>query len=274
MRRPKKVPDPVGIAGMRVLVTRPAQQSQGLAAMLRTRGAIPVCIAAIRIEACAVGRGPRDTAAALARGDIALFTSANAVAHGHALLPPRGNGYLLGAVGAATARALGSLGMAVDLVPRDAYNSEALLGLDELARERVAGHRVALFKGVDGRKLLADELRARGAEVTTIAVYRRVCPGEPDAARLRATCAALDAVVVTSGEALNNLREMLGPTHRDWLARVPLVVASERIAGIARGLGAGQPLIVARRAADGALAEALDGCRGSLPEGRFREAEG
>ena len=219
-----------------MLITRPEQQSHGLQAILQARGAEPICIPAIRIESCAVGSATREVAATLADGDMALFTSANAVTHGHSLLPPRTSGYALGAVGAATARALQELGMEVDLVPRDVYNSEALLALNGLARERVAGHRVALFKGVGGRELLADELRARGAEVTAIAVYRRACPGPEAATRLRAACTAIDAALVTSGEALSNLREMLGSTHREWLTRIPLVVASERIAEIAREL--------------------------------------
>ena len=267
-------PDRHRLAGLRVLVTRPERQSQGLAAILRSRGAEPLCIPAIEIAAHSADPAMESAAAALGNGDVALFTSANAVAYGHALLPPRTGSYALGAVGAATARALGELGFKVDLAPRDAYHSEALLALEELAGERISGHRVVLFKGVGGRELLADELRARGARVTGVEVYRRSCPGPEQAARLCAARATVDAVVVTSGEALANLAEMLGAAHRDWLTRVPLVVASERIAVRAREHAIGAPLVVARQAADTALADALDGCRETRTGGAAAEMGG
>ena len=60
------------------------------------------------------------------------------------------------------------------IVPSERFDSEALLALPEL--ETVAGKRIAIFRGEEGRELLGDTLRARGASVEYVACYRRVQP--------------------------------------------------------------------------------------------------
>jgi uroporphyrinogen-III synthase len=77
------------------------------------------------------------------------------------------------AVGPGTARALQAHGLDSIITP-DGQDSEALLALPQLAD--VAGKRVVIVRGVGGRALLADTLRARGAQVDFMECYRRMRP--------------------------------------------------------------------------------------------------
>ena len=100
--------------------------------------------------------------------ELAIFTSAEAVRAWRA-----GGGELLcnnniWAVGAATARQLAECGLSAR-VPEPA-SSEGLL---EALPADLSGQRLALIKGAGGRRLLARELRARGAVVQIICTYRR-----------------------------------------------------------------------------------------------------
>jgi uroporphyrinogen-III synthase len=104
---------------------------------------------------------------------------------------------------------------------------------------------------------LADALRKRGATVAYAEVYRRV-PTHGDASSLidawrRGT---IDAVTVTSGDALSNLLRILRPAHADLLARTSLAVMGERLADLARHAGF-RRVAVATESSDEGLCEAV-----------------
>jgi uroporphyrinogen-III synthase len=83
--------------------------------------------------------------------------------------------------------------------------------------------------------LLAQTLRARRARVTAIAVYRRIAP-HYNARQLAALESAASPLLtlLTSAEALANLRAQL-PLHLfARLAEGELIVSSERLAELAR----------------------------------------
>jgi uroporphyrinogen-III synthase len=159
-------------------------------------------------------------------------------------------------VGASSAAALREHGLAPDLVPAHQYNSEALLALGEL--QDMHGKRVVIMRGNGGREHLRDTLRARGAEVDYVEVYRRVCP-ETDSHLMRSLLqpGALDVITVTSNETLQNLFTMAGVSGQPQLRTLPLVVASERQAQLAQELGFEHAAVVAENAGDAALVEAV-----------------
>jgi uroporphyrinogen-III synthase len=124
------------------------------------------------------------------------------------------------------------------LAPSERFDSEALLALPEMQANRVAGKRVAIFRGDGGRELLADTLRERGALVDCIASYRR--SGPPDGVRpLLAAWQAgkLDALTVSSSEGLRYLLDLLDAEGHAFLASTPVFVPHARIAENARALG-------------------------------------
>jgi uroporphyrinogen-III synthase len=167
--------------GLRVLVTRPAEQAADLLDRLRTLGAVPVLCPTIQIAPPA-SYAPLDRAmAGLAAYDWVIFTSVNGVrffmerlaALGHA--PADLSSPHIAAIGPATAHALADHGLTVSLVPRR-YVAEAIL--DEIGD--VAGQRILLPRADIARKALAAGLQARGAEVDEVAAYRTVAAAGTD----------------------------------------------------------------------------------------------
>jgi uroporphyrinogen-III synthase len=224
------------LAGLGIVVTRPARQAGSFAAKLATLGASPIVFPAIVIL-------PPDDTSALARAhatldryDFAFFVSANAVEYG-APDPARWPAPLQAfAPGPGTAEALAAVGIADARVPVSSYDSEGLLALPELAD--VAGKRAIVFRGDGGRELLVDSLRARGAHVDLVSCYRRASPASGAAGLIEAMRERrAHAVTITSSEGLDNLWEVVGEHGRTLLAQLPLFVPHSRIASHARTLG-------------------------------------
>ena len=112
------------------------------------------------------------------------------------------------AVGGATAREASLLLDLPVLSPSAGSGSEALLQMPELAD--VANRKVAIFRGEGGRKLLAEELQRRGAQVAYCEVYRRV--RTPDAAASLQQILAggpIDSVIITSAAALEHWQALV-----------------------------------------------------------------
>jgi uroporphyrinogen-III synthase len=227
---------PLHLAGKAVLIARPRGQAQALAERIRAAGGEPLVFPVLEIEPIAPDAQARGALSTLGAAQLAVFVSANAVAHGLPLVRAAGGwpGTLpAAAIGAATASALRAQGIDRVLVPDQGADSEALLALPEL--QSVEGQRVVIFRGVGGRELLADTLRSRGAQVVYVECYRRVKP-ELDASQIveRVLAGTLHAAVAASGEALANLVELLPDAA---LLALPLVVTHSNVARAARDLG-------------------------------------
>lgn len=243
------------LAGVGVLVTRPAAQAEALSARLRGLGAEVVAFPALAILPTVRPDALRNTLAGLGAYDLAIFISPRAAEYGLAALaelaPNRPEHELAGpgtrtiawpsrtriaAVGEGTAKALAGLGVGPVLVPPGGADSEHLLALPELAR--VEGRRILIFRGEGGRELLAEALRARGAEVDYAECYRRGRPEGADPGPLLEALAAgrLRAVTAFSGETLDNLMSLLGE-DAPRLFTIPLFAPHSRVAAHAARLG-------------------------------------
>jgi uroporphyrinogen-III synthase len=246
------------LAGVGVLVTRPQAQSAELCRLLEAHGATTFAFPAITIDALAT---PPEFARRIGDPnafDLVVFTSANAVRHGAALLGPRRD-RAIAAIGPATRRALDLAGYPVAITPRGGFDSEHLLA--EPALRDLAGRRVLLVKGVGGRDLLARELAARGARVESLEVYRR-SPAAPEPARLRELedrldAGALQVVTATSVEIATALLAISTPRLRAVLARLHWLAPAGRVASALDALGVRGPRIAAASPEDPALLEAL-----------------
>lgn len=245
--------------GTVVLVTRPEQQADHLCALIEAAGGTALRLAVLAIAEPEQDELLRARLAGLKAYHLALFVSANAVHRG---LPrvEAGGGFpdtiRVAAVGQATARALAQHGRRVDLCPARDFSSEALLALAEL--QDLHGHRVLIFRGQGGRELLAETLRARGAQVDYAEVYRRV-PARPDCSALMRAWARgqMHVVVATSGEILRALYDLLEPHGQRALCQTALVVVSDRMLKLARELGFSADVVVAERAADESIVDAV-----------------
>jgi uroporphyrinogen-III synthase len=224
------------LAGVRVLVTRPAEQAHALARMIEAEGGVAVVSPALAIEPLADIARVRDAIGSIERFHVAVFVSPNAVAHGVALLEGAGrDAPQVAAIGPSTARALEDAGVRVSISPHG-YTSEALLEEPEL--QSMHGRRVLIVRGRGGRELLAKTLATRGAEVVHAEVYeRRLVSVDVRELTGRWRQRGIDLVTALSVETLDALLVQLGPAARELLARTPLVTASARVIKRAEALG-------------------------------------
>lgn len=249
------------LAGIGVVVTRPAHQAEPLCRALEARGA-----SVIRLPLLAIAPPPdpvaRDQAIdRLASMDWAVFVSPNAVDALLDRLDELGRAWPAGvrtaAVGAGTAAALEARGVPVASVPPGGFDSEALLAQPDF--QHMNGRHAMLVRGEGGRELLRSTLEARGGRVETLTAYRRVRPAADPVALERAWVRGeADVAVVTSGEALDNLLVMAGPECREAVLDTGIVVLSDRVAGKASGLGFRNGIVVATGTSTEALAAAVE----------------
>ncbi|HEY9479607.1 MAG TPA: uroporphyrinogen-III C-methyltransferase [Gemmatimonadaceae bacterium] len=200
--------------GKRIIVTRARTQASQLAVRLSALGAEVIEAPAIQVEP--LDPGPLRTALA-ALGDYrwAIFTSRNAVEITWRELLARGldarafAGVKLAAVGPATADALAERGLLADVIPQR-YVAEGIV--DSLrAREDVRGTRVLYPKAEGARDILPAELRAMGADVDEIPVYRSVPdPAGVSAARDALDGGGVDIVTFTSSSTVRFFVESVG----------------------------------------------------------------
>lgn len=246
--------------GWRILVTRPAHQADALCRLIEAQGGIPKRLPLISIEPLAQSGAAQQALQRAQSCDYWIFTSANAVHHALPLIRnltcPR-----LAAVGAATAAALEAAGLPLAIAPAQSYSGQALLELPEF--QDVHGCNILIVTGEQGLDSIAEGLRARGAAIQVLPVYRRMAlpyPPEQVAIVLR----AVDAVVLTSGEALTHLHQSAPDAARSRLQRLPVVVPSERVMDMARQLG-WQNAQAPPRMSDNAIVELLGRLRQPHP---------
>jgi uroporphyrinogen-III synthase len=245
------------LAGLRVLVTRPVHQAAALCRLIEQSGGVALRYPTIEIAA------PDDVAALvrivaqLDQYALAVFVSPNAVSYGlevirrHGPLPSQ---LAIACLGAGSARALAEHGITDVLTPAR-RESEGLLALAPL--QQLAGKRVVIFRGVGGRELLAETLRARGAHVDYAECYRRLRPRDGGALEREFLQRRVDIVTVTSADALRNLFELVGALALKRLQQTPLVVVSTRLTELAHELGHTAALSVAAEPSDEAIVAAV-----------------
>lgn len=172
------------------------------------------------------------------RYDWVLLTSVNAVEHlAKALRGSVGvdavRNKKLAVVGAATASAAATHGWTPAIVPEQ-YNAEAML--DAMAARTDIDGALALYPCAEGaRDALADGLRALGATVDAIPVYRSA--PDPDGGRemrALALAGALDLVTVAAPSAVDALLDAVPPEHARRLPVAcigPVTARAARVAG-------------------------------------------
>lgn len=247
--------DSIALSNMKVLVTRPRDQAEPLCMLIESAGGVAIRFPVIEILPVV----NRNTQPVSIPQDIVIYTSVNAVRYGASILLDRQDSSRLPqiiAIGQATARALSQLGVTVDLLPVNESSSEHLLSMPQM--QDVSAKYVTIIKGEGGRELLADTLAARGAQVSTLNVYRRGLP-DVNADSVLRICheGILDAVVVTSIEGLSNLFMLLDEKGKACLQSTSFVVISERIKKVCAAYQISAPVIVSAGASDNAIIEAL-----------------
>jgi uroporphyrinogen III methyltransferase/synthase len=187
------------LSGRTIAVTRAREQASGLAARLQALGARVVLAPAIRTEPLEAQLPD------LAGFDLLCLTSPTGVARlldlagdARALAGPR-----IAAIGPGTAAALRAGGIEADIVPVRS-NAEGLVE----ALEGVDVRRALIARAQEGREVLPDALRRRGAEVELLALYRTIA--EPLSEEERSAALEADLLVFASSSAVKAFHEAAG----------------------------------------------------------------
>lgn len=219
------------LKGLHVAVTRPVDQAVSICEAIVHHSGDAILFPLLAIEPVDDCRELDRVIADLERVDWAIFISTNAVDNSlPKILKKFGNvpeNLKFAAIGSQTAKELSIYGVHQVLTPHTRFDSETLLALAEM--HDVDNKNIVIFRGVGGRDILADTLKARGANVTFAESYRRVNP-QKNTQYLNQEWqqGRLNAVIVTSSEAMRNLLEMAGES--EWLRHVTLCVNHARIA--------------------------------------------
>jgi len=242
-------------SGRRVLVTRPADQAHDWAARLCDQGFDAVALPLIGIGPVADPQPVIDAWRAIGARDALMFVSANAVLQFFAARPS-GSAWppqlLAAAPGPGTASALRDAGVpAAAILEPDAraarFDSESLW--EALAARDWRGRKLLILRGGaddgeagQGREWLAERWREAGAQVESLAVYRRSAPTF-DATQSAHWQAALDRPhqhlwLFSSSEAVDRGEARARAEQRTsaWRA-APALATHPRIAEHARALG-------------------------------------
>jgi uroporphyrinogen III methyltransferase/synthase len=216
--------------GRTVLITRPEQQSDDLAARLRNLGANVLRQPAIEIGQPTDWTPVDQTIDRLPEFDWLVFSSSNGVEYflgrllalGHDMR--RLSSVQLASIGPGTAAALAEFHLKADLQP-DTYRAESLA---EALTPSTSGKRVLLIRASRGREVLAEMLTAAGAIVEQVVVYesRDVETADEDIACALAA-RNIDVTTVTSSAIAHSLVRLFGDDLRKTrLAAISPVTAS------------------------------------------------
>jgi uroporphyrinogen-III synthase len=140
------------------------------------------------------------------------------------------------AVGQATADSLAQYNINAFTSPEDNQDSEGLLSLAQL--QNVDKQSFIIVRGLGGRETLAEQLRLRGANVNYWQVYQRAIPKlDAKAITQQWESFGIDTIVVTSGEILSNLVELVPKELFAWLRACHIIVPSNRVELQAKAMG-------------------------------------
>jgi uroporphyrinogen III methyltransferase/synthase len=245
--------------GKRILVTRARHQASALSHLLSERGAEPIEVPAISIQALSDTRELDQAIANLDRYQWVVFTSVNGVEaffqrlYSLKLDSRALSGLKIGAIGPATAKALAQKGITPDYVP-EVYSSEGLLA--GLKGYTVRGKRFLLPRADIADKKLTDGLTRLGAEVYEIVAYRTVAPPEAiSKIREMLSSGQLDVITFTSSSTVSNLVAALGDKVAVNRAKVACIGPKTADAATKAGLKVD---IVAREHTIPGLVEAIE----------------
>ncbi len=248
-------PTPCDLAGLSVLVTRPAEPAAALSEAIQAARGRPMSFPAMEILGPADSKATRRRMQEINHCDLLIFISANAVQYAFGMLPDDIPLDLpIAAVGSATATALSNAGLDATLVPAKRMDSEGLLALPQL--QSVKGKKILIIRGNGGRETLRETLLERGAKVDYIEVYRRRIPKRNPANLIRNWGQMVDVVSATSNAILDNLFTLFGEAGRTLLQQTPLVVISQRMAEHADELGC-EYIFIADSALDKSIVKTL-----------------
>jgi uroporphyrinogen-III synthase len=256
------------LRGKRVLVTRAAEDRGALDDLLAARGAVPVPLPCIEF-APPLDRAPLDAVLQRLRGGT--FPHAVVLASAHAVdrfvaelrsagVDPAGalRASVVAVAGQGTAQRLASLGIRAR-VPDQGVGAEALAAM---LAAGIAGKHVLVPRAEGGNPGLVDRLRASGALVEAVTLYRTATPKAPDpAGALALREGSIDAVAFASGSAARGFAQLFGADAAMLASRCRVACMGRACAAEAAACG-----LPVDATADGGFAELVDSIERALSD--------
>ncbi len=218
------------LSGIRVLITRSAEQGGEFADLVRRAGGAPVLFPTIRLvppDDC----GPLDREIGrLSSFDWILFTSANAARFfcdrsARVGLVSWPAGLRVASVGPGTTRELESRGVKVRFTAAK-HTGEGLF--EDLLTDGVAGKRFLLPRALEGRQVLPEAIRREGGQVVPVVAYRNGLAEKDEDAAAEILADPPDVCTFASPSAFQNLFPLLGEENaRDLLGKSRIAVIGE-----------------------------------------------
>ena len=241
------------LSGVKILITRPAHQTDSLVKQLNKQGAEVICFPVIAIKDCHRSAHNLARIRRLNDYDLIIFISQNAVEYGLKLLNTRPATDPLppvAAIGRSTAKLLEQHHIPVAACPI-LPSSQQLLDTPTL-QALPTNSQVLIFRGCGGKEVLARILKQRGINTDYAEVYERI---KPDNVSLSLTT-DLQLIMVTSRDSLQNLYELTEPESRDRLLQTRLLIGSATMLDEVSALKFKHPPIIARSPLDEDMVEA------------------
>jgi uroporphyrinogen-III synthase len=244
------------LEGLKIVVTRPRDQADNLIKKLKQLGADVTFFPTIEITPTKDDQNLARLVERLDEVDLLIFISRNAVRYSEKLIkkywPVWPSKVKVAAIGQGTAEELEKTGFSVDFMPEATFNSESLLEIPEM--NDVMGKTIIIVRGEDGKELLGNTLRERGANVCYAETYRRL---RPDTEISPVLDKKPDVIITTSSSSLQNLYDMTPSEMRELLLSYQLLVVSSEMVELADHLGFSNVPIIATGATDDAILKAL-----------------
>jgi uroporphyrinogen-III synthase len=239
------------LAGWRVLVPRGGKWGDGVAATLRTYGAVPVIAPLINFAASDDEAGLADALRDLQSGafDWIVITSATTVdvLMSQSVVIPETT--KVAAVGETTGAALSLAGYRVDYVPEVDNSARGLV--KEWPHGEIAG-RVLVPQSDIAEPTLVSGLTALGLGVQFVSAYRTVGVPVTDHVRADVEDGRISAILVSSGSVARQIAQQLAPLPESTI----VACIGPRTAYDARAAGLAVNVIAETRSATG-LVESL-----------------
>lgn len=241
------------LSGWRVLVPRGGPWGDGVAASLRSQGAVPVVAPLINFapttDQAALDRALEKLAAGAY--DWLTITSATTVdvMYAHRAVVPRTT--KIAAVGETTAAALLAVGYEVALVPEDDNSAEGMAE-QMIALESGTSKSVLALRSEIAKPVLSKLLKKAGHDVDSVVAYRTVGVPVTDRIMRDVQNGRINAILITSGSVAQQVREQFPEIPDETL----LAAIGPRTAKDARRAGLPITVVADRQTVD-ALIDAV-----------------
>jgi uroporphyrinogen III methyltransferase / synthase len=210
--------------GKRIIVTRAREQASEFLSALSEMGAECLEFPTIKVippeswEGLDRGIGNTETYHWL------ILTSVNGVKYFFDRLETLGRdvrdlkGVKIAAIGPATAEAVKSKGLRIDLIPEE-YRAESVV--EAFRKEGIQGKRILLPRALEAREVLPQELLKLGAVVDVVEAYRTVKPEEDrEAVMALLRQGDIHMVTFTSSSTVSNFMDMFqGVPVLEWMEK-------------------------------------------------------